>query len=213
MAFNLLAPLKKQISDIINDYKDYHNKIREVENMEFLLNSYSKEVNIFGWVRDFRSQTENAFISLTDGSTHETLQVFANKSIVPDFDNLDNIRGACIQVSGKVVKSPAKGQFIELVASDIKIIGEVQDKKSILLSKYVNLENLRGFQHLRSRFRSYNYIYKIRSTLLKNIHEFFHANNFYNLDPNVITTSDCEGAGEVFTITSMESVSDTPKIL
>jgi asparaginyl-tRNA synthetase len=204
MAFNLLAPLKKQISDIINDYKDYHNKIREVENMEFLLNSYSKEVNIFGWVRDFRSQTENAFISLTDGSTHETLQVFANKSIVPDFDNLDNIRGACIQVSGKVVKSPAKGQFIELVASDIKIIGEVQDKKSILLSKYVNLENLRGFQHLRSRFRSYNYIYKIRSTLLKNIHEFFHANNFYNLDPNVITTSDCEGAGEVFTITSMD---------
>jgi asparaginyl-tRNA synthetase len=208
MAFNPIAPLKSQIYDII---KEYCNKINENFNLidgETYLNEYSKEITVSGWVRDFRSQTENAFISLTDGSTHEALQVFANKSVVPDFDNLDNIRGACIQVSGKVVKSPAKGQLVELVASDIKIVGEVLDKKSILLSKTVNLETLRGFQHLRSRFRSYNYIYKIRSTLLKNIHEFFHANNFYNLDPNVITTSDCEGAGEVFTITSLD-INDT----
>ena len=198
MAFNPIAPLKKQVSDIISDYKTWSSISSNAES------EYNKEETILGWVREFRSQTENAFISLTDGSTYEPLQIFANKSIVPDFDNLDNIRGACIEVSGKVVKSPAKGQLIELVASNIKIIGEVQDKKSILLAKSVNLETLRGFQHLRSRFRSYNYIYKIRSTLLKNIHEFFHLNNFYNLDPNVITTSDCEGAGEVFTITSLD---------
>jgi asparaginyl-tRNA synthetase len=197
------STLKKQIVDIITDYKDYCAKPNFGVIEEEYLNAYNQQVTISGWVREFRSQTENAFISLTDGSTYEALQVFASKSVVPDFDNLENIRGACIQVSGKIVRSPAKGQLIELVASDIKIIGEVQDKKSILLAKSVNLETLRGFQHLRSRFRSYNYIYKIRSTLLKNIHEFFHANNFYNLDPNVITTSDCEGAGEVFTITSL----------
>ena len=59
----------------------------------------------------------------------------------------------------------------------------------------------------------YNYIYKIRSTLLKNIHEFFQSNNFYNLDPNVITTSDCEGAGEVFTITSLDINETRTKIV
>lgn len=199
-----IITLKKQIVDIIGDYKAYCEAPNFGVIEEEYINAYNKQVTISGWVREFRSQTENAFISLTDGSTHEALQVFASKSIVPDFDNLENIRGACIQVSGSIVRSPAKGQLIELVASDIKIVGEVQDKKSILLSKSVNLETLRGYQHLRSRFRSYNYIYKIRSTLLKNIHEFFHANNFYNLDPNVITTSDCEGAGEVFTITSLD---------
>ena len=199
-----IVSLKKQIKHIIADYKEYCENILFGLTEEEHLNAYNKEVTINGWVREFRSQTENAFISLTDGSTCEALQVFASKAVVPDFDNLENIRGACIEVSGKIVKSPAKGQLIELVASNIKIVGEVLDKKSILLSKTVNLETLRGFQHLRSRFRSYNYIYKIRSTLLKNIHEFFHLNNFYNLDPNVITTSDCEGAGEVFTITSVD---------
>lgn len=199
-----ITTLKPQIKNIIDDYTQFCNGPTFGVIEEERLDSYSKEVTIMGWVRDFRSQTENAFISLTDGSTSDILQVFASKTVVPDFDNLENIRGACIEVSGKVVRSPAKGQLIELVASNIKIIGEVQDKKSILLSKSISLETLRGFQHLRSRFRSYNYIYKIRSTLLKNIHDFFHANNFYNLDPNVITTSDCEGAGEVFTITSLD---------
>ena len=215
MSIQPIASLKPQIKNIIDDYKKYCEQIfeRDVGNEEIYANSYSKEVVINGWVREFRSQTENTFISLTDGSTSEALQVFASKAVIPDFENLENIRGACIEVSGKVVKSPAKGQLIELVASNIKIIGEVQDKKSILLSKSISLETLRGYQHLRSRFRSYNYIYKIRSTLLKNIHDFFHANNFYNLDPNVITTSDCEGAGEIFTITSLDFNETREKII
>jgi asparaginyl-tRNA synthetase len=201
-----MSILKNQIIDIINDYKIYCENFKHIETGETeenYLKLYKKEVVISGWVRDFRSQTENAFISITDGSTFDTLQIFATKTVVPDFENLENIRGSCIEVYGDIVKSPAKGQFIELVASNIKIIGKVNDKKSILLSKTVNLETLRNYQHLRSRFRSYNYIYKIRSTLIKNIHEFFQFHNFYNLDPNIITTSDCEGAGEVFTITSM----------
>ena len=213
MSIHGFITLKPQIKDIINDYTKFSEEMSADAIKEEYLASYSKEVVVSGWVREFRSQTENAFISLTDGSTSDVLQVFASKSVVPDFDNLENIRGACIEVLGKVVKSPAKGQLIELVASNIKIIGEVQDKKSILLSKTVNLDTLRGFQHLRSRFRSYNYIYKIRSTLLKNIHNFFHLNNFYNLDPNIITTSDCEGAGEVFTITSMDLNETRSKII
>ena len=91
-----------------------------------------------------------------------------------------------------------------MVCDIIEPIGIVQDKNSIILAKSVQLETLRGFQHLRSRFRTFNYIYKIRSTLLKHIHNFFHSNRFYNLDPNIITTSDCEGGGEAFTISTLD---------
>ena len=212
---NIKAPLKKQISDVFIDFEKYAEKmfVEDVGDQETYIKAYSQELTICGWIRDFRPQADNIFIGLTDGSTSDILQIFASKSVVPEVDDIENIRGACIQVSGQVVKSPAKGQIIELVASNIKIIGSVEDKKSIVLAKKVNLETLRGHQHLRSRFRSYNYIYKIRSTLLKNIHEFFHANNFYNLDPNVITTSDCEGAGEVFTITSLNIDETRSKVI
>ena len=205
-SINIKAPLKKQISDVFIDFEKYAEQmlVEDVGDQETYMKEYSQNLTICGWIRDFRPQADNVFIGLSDGSTSDILQIFASKSVVPEVDDIENIRGACIQVSGQVVKSPAKGQIIELVASNIKIIASVEDKKNILLAKKVNLETLRGYQHLRSRFRSYNYIYKIRSTLLKNIHEFFHANNFYNLDPNIITTSDCEGAGEVFTITSLD---------
>ncbi len=188
--------LPKQISNI---FSDYYNSIKTEEP-----DSYAKVWEISAWVRDFRSQSEHAFISLTDGSTSQILQVFCEKANLPNFDTLDNLRGASVRVKGLVKKSPAKGQDIEMVCESIEPIGVVMDKNSIILAKTVQLETLRGHQHLRSRFRSFNYIYKIRSQLLKHIHEFFHAQGFYNLDPNIITTSDCEGAGEVFTITSLD---------
>ena len=194
---SILLTLPSQIIDIINDYKNY---VPEDDNII----SYSKVWEICGWVRDFRSQSEHAFISIYDGSTSEVFQVFCEKSSLVNFDTLDNLRGATVKVKGLVQKSPAKGQDIEMVCQSIEPIGLINDKNSIILAKTVNLESLRGYQHLRSRFKSFNYIYKIRSTLLKNIHKFFHKNNFYNLDPNIITTSDCEGAGEVFTITTLD---------
>jgi asparaginyl-tRNA synthetase len=213
-SINIKAPLKKQISDVYADYIAYVNEMSSTDvDEESYLKAYSQELTISAWIRDFRPQADNIFIGLTDGSTVDTLQVFASKSVLPEMEDIENIRGACVKVSGHVVKSPAKGQIIELVASKINIISVVEDKKSIILSKKVNLETLRSFQHLRSRFRSYANIYKIRSTLLKNIHKFFHANNFYNLDPNVITTSDCEGAGEVFTITSLDIDETRKKII
>lgn len=194
--------LPKQISDI---FAHYYNRIKTKE-PEY----YAKVWEISAWVRDFRSQSEHAFISLTDGSTSQILQVFCEKVNLPNFDSLENLRGATVKVRGLVKKSPAKGQDIEMVCESIEPIGLVMDKNSIILAKTVQLETLRGHQHLRSRFRSFNYIYKIRSQLLKHIHEFFHAQGFYNLDPNIITTSDCEGAGEVFTISTL-NVNDIVK--
>lgn len=182
--------LPEQISDIFNQYKK---------------NNEPFDKNIKCWVRDFRLQSEFAFLSVYDGSISENLQIICNKSDLENFDQIENLRGTCIEVYGTVQESPAKGQDIEMVAKSFKIIGEVSDKKSILLSKNTNIDTLRNYQHLRSRFKVFGYVYKIRSVLLKNIHNFFHEHNFYNLDPNVITTSDCEGAGEAFIITTIDA--------
>lgn len=191
---NLINSLPKQIADIYNDFEEYCKSNED--------STYSREWEIQGWVRDFRSQSINAFISIYDGSCSENFQILCSMEILSKFDN---IRGSTIKVRGIVIKSPAKGQLIEMICTELNEIGVLQDKNSIILAKLVNLETLRGYQHLRSRFRTFGYIYKIRSELLKHIHDFFHLNRFYNLDPNIITTSDCEGAGEVFTITTIDS--------
>jgi asparaginyl-tRNA synthetase len=192
-----ISSLPIQLIDIYQDFTLYSETSDPT--------TYSKEWYIQGWVRDFRSQSDNAFVSIYDGSTSETFQLVCSKNKTTNFDTLENLRGATISARGIVIKSPAKGQLIEMVCDSIEPIGLVQDKNSIILAKTVQLETLRGFQHLRPRFRSFGYIYKIRSTLLKHIHYFFHSNRFYNLDPNIITTSDCEGGGEAFTITSLDS--------
>lgn len=193
----IVLSLPTQIIDIIDDFEKAKNQT-----------SYSKEWEIKGWVRDFRSQVDTAFVSVYDGSTSETFQLVCSRDKTANFDTLENLRGATVKAKGLVIESPAKGQIIEMVCETIEPIGLVNDKNSIILAKTVQLETLRAHQHLRARFRSFGYIYKIRSTLLKYIHKFFHSNRFYNLDPNIITTSDCEGGGEAFTIT----VLDTNKI-
>lgn len=192
-----VSSLPSQLVDIYQDFSSYSETNDPT--------TYNKEWNIKGWVRDFRSQTDNAFVSVYDGSTSETFQLVCSRDKTNGFDSLENLRGATIKAKGFVIKSPAKGQVIEMLCDTIESIGLVQDKNSIILAKSVNLETLRFYQHLRARFRSFGYIYKIRSTLLKHIHQFFHSNRFYNLDPNIITTSDCEGGGEAFIITTLDS--------
>jgi len=192
-----VSSLPIQLIDIYQDFTLFSEKADPI--------TYSKEWKVQGWVRDFRSQSDNAFVSIYDGSTSETFQLVCSRNKTVNFDTLENLRGATIKAKGIVIKSPAKGQQIEMVCDLIEPIGLVQDKNSIILAKSVQLETLRGFQHLRSRFRSFGYIYKIRSTLLKHIHNFFHFNRFYNLDPNIITTSDCEGGGEAFIITTIDT--------
>lgn len=191
-----------QLSDILDDFTEYSKSLNPL--------TYSKVWEISGWVRDFRSQTTNAFVSVYDGSTSETFQLVCSQDVTIDFIKLENLRGCTIRAKGLVIKSPSSGQMVEMLCKEINVIGALEDKNSIIQAKSIELETLRRHQHLRSRFRSYGHIYKIRSTLLKNVHNFFHANKFYNLDPNIITTSDCEGAGEVFTISTL-NINDVVK--
>lgn len=193
-----IESLPIQIIDIYRDYETFINTNQDNS-------TYSKKWEIQGWVRDFRSQTDNAFVSVYDGSTSENFQLVCSRDKTINFNTLENLRGATVKAYGVVIKSPAKGQIIEMVCESIQAIGLITDTNTIIQAKTIQLETLRGYQHLRPRFRSYGYIYKIRSVLLKHIHNFFHSNGFYNLDPNIITTSDCEGAGEVFTISTLDS--------
>lgn len=192
---SILQTLPIQISDIIKDYKNYFSEDET---------PYEKTWEVSGWVRDFCCHNDHAFLTIYDGSTPENFQIYCKKSSLPNFDIIDNLRGATVKVSVLVKKSSTKEQDIEIVCQIIEPIGLVNDKNSIILSETEYLESLRAHHHFKPRFKSFNYIYKIRSKLLKYIHKFFHNNNFYNLDPNIITTSDCEGTGEVFTITTLD---------
>jgi asparaginyl-tRNA synthetase len=152
-----------------------------------------------GWVQSYRKQSNNNFIQLYDGTHSSTLQ------IIFDGDKIENIyAGITIEVKGKIIKSPANGQLFEMKGDEINIIGNIDNPATYLpCVKGIKIENLRNCAHLRPKFQSMRAIYRIRNGVISALHAFFKLNNCLQLDPNIITTSDCEGAGEVFTITTL----------
>jgi asparaginyl-tRNA synthetase len=163
---------------------------------------------IKGWVRSVRKQANILFIQVYDGSYALSLQALllneGDKKELFSYFERDCSVGACIYIDGVIKKSPAKGQLFELHVNEGKVIGKVENPATYLPSvKGVSLEKLRETQHLRSKFKSFGCIYRVRSMLSKAVHSFFEMHNFHHLDPNVITSHDCEGAGEVFTITTL----------
>jgi asparaginyl-tRNA synthetase len=177
-----------------------------------LYNSYQQYIDnkqiitCKGWVLTSRKQSNNWFIQLYDGSSGNNLQILFN--LTQDTAELNSISsnlhaGTTIEVSGTIVNSPAKGQLFEMIGNSINILGKINDAATYLpCVKGIKIENLRSKAHLRSKFQSMRAIYRIRNCIIQGIHQFFKLHNFFQLDPNVITTSDCEGAGEVFTITT-----------
>jgi asparaginyl-tRNA synthetase len=186
------------IDSVINNEIDTVNRIDKID--------YGYTIK--GWIRAVRKQANILFIQIYDGSHALPLQTLLvnegdKKELFSYFERNSSV-GACICVSGVIKKSPAKGQLFELHINKGEIIGKVENPATYLPSvKGVSLERLRETQHLRSKFKSFGSIYRIRSTLSKAVHSFFEMHNFHHLDPNVITSHDCEGAGEVFTITTL----------
>lgn len=176
----------------------------------------NKEYVVRGWIDTTRVQKKMMFIWIYDGSCSQTLQLVFNEKLdskirqeVEPFTH----GGTTIEAKGIIIKSPAKGQLIEMTVSDCKILGKVVDTDTYLpCGKNIPIEVFRGVQHLRPKCKSYRSIYRIRSALMKFTHEFFHLMDFMHLDPNVITTSDAEGGCEVFTITELLSSGDIKTI-
>jgi len=161
-------------------------------------------VTVCGWVRTKRSSKGFAFLVLSDGSTQETLQL-----VVPDkasaFQQLHVCNtGTAIKATGILKESPAKGQKYEVEVSEIEVFGEADPEKYPLQKKGHTLEFLREIGHLRSRTNTLGAVFRLRNILATSIHEFFQDRGFVWVHTPIITSSDCEGAGELFTVTCLE---------
>ena len=164
-----------------------------------------ESVEIQGWVRTKRELKEFAFMEVNDGSFLANLQVVLNPDL-PDYENLLKHlnTGASVEVSGLLVPSPGKGQRIELKASSVKVYGDSETETYPLQKKRHSFEFLRTIGHLRSRTNTIGAIIRVRNACASAIHQFFQERGFLWIHSPIITASDCEGAGELFTVTNLD---------
>jgi len=161
-------------------------------------------VDVCGWVRSRRESKGVAFIALSDGSTQDTLQLVI-PSESPAFHELSNCNtGAAIKARGVLKDSPAKGQKLEIEVSGITIFGTADPETYPLQKKGHTMEFLREIGHLRPRSNTFGAIFRVRNVLADAVHEFFQNRGFIWVHTPIITSSDCEGAGDLFTVTSLD---------
>lgn len=162
------------------------------------------EVNVKGWVRTKRENKSVAFIALNDGSVIHNIQIVVD---VPNFDEntLKRIStGACISATGKLVASMGKGQSVEIQASALEVYGEADPDTYPLQKKGHTLEFLREIAHLRPRTNTFGAVLRMRHHLAFAIHKYFNDQGFYYMHTPIITGSDCEGAGAMFHVTTLD---------
>ncbi|XP_008564345.1 PREDICTED: probable asparagine--tRNA ligase, mitochondrial isoform X3 [Galeopterus variegatus] len=164
-----------------------------------------ERVKVQGWVRSVRSQKEVLFLHVNDGSSLESLQVVADSS----FDSRELVFGSSVEVQGQLVKSPSKRQNVELKAEKIEVIGKCDAKAfPIKYKERPTLEYIRQYPHLRCRTNVLGSILRVRSEATAAIHSFFRDNGFVNIHTPVITSNDCEGAGELFQVESSSKIKE-----
>ncbi len=174
------------------------------------VSSAEKEVLVMGWVRTHRSGKKVHFVALNDGSTVNHLQIVVDASLF-DKDTLNAIStGSCLSVRGRLRESPGTGQQIELHAGEITVFGTADTRTYPLQKKGHSLEFLREIAHLRPRTNTFGAVLRIRHELAWAVHRFFHDRDFVYLHTPIITASDCEGAGEMFRVTTLAPV-DPPR--
>ncbi len=161
------------------------------------------EVTVKGWVRTRRDSKQVSFVALNDGSMVSNLQIVVNPSLT-DEDTLRRITtGACLSVKGELVASQGKGQSVEVQAESIEILGE-SDATFPLQKKGHTWEYLREVAHLRPRSNTFGAIFRIRNNMAFAVHKFFHDKGFVYFHTPLITSSDCEGAGQMFQVTTLD---------
>jgi asparaginyl-tRNA synthetase len=160
------------------------------------------DLHVAGWVRTRRDSKAFSFIELNDGTCIGNLQIIADVGI-PGSENLHKMStGASIEVHGKLVPSPAQGQKWELHATAIHLVGEAPEDFP-LQKKGHSPEFLRSIAHLRPRTNLYGAVFRMRSKMAYAIHRFFQERDFIYVHTPIITASDCEGAGEMFRVTTL----------
>ena len=163
--------------------------------------SYGEQICVKGWVRSKRGSKGIFFIALNDGSTIKNMQIVGEDQIF-DEETIKRITtGACISVLGTLVESPAAGQASEIQATAIEILGDC-DNTYPLQKKGASWEYLRTVAHLRPRTNTFGAILRIRHNMAMAIHTYFHEHGYFYFHAPLITASDCEGAGQMFQVTT-----------
>ena len=163
----------------------------------------NKEVTLEGWIKNHRKQKEFGFISFSDGTFFTPIQiVYDNK--LKDFDEIQKFHvGSSIKVIGKVVKSPKEGQEFEVQAKEVILLGDCPEDYPIQPKKH-SREFLREQAYLRPRTNLFQAVFRIRSKAAYAIHKYFQDNDYVYLHSPIITAADCEGAGEMFRVTTLD---------
>jgi asparaginyl-tRNA synthetase len=184
-----------------------HRKI-----LDILRHGHADEtVIVQGWIRTKRELKNFSFVEVNDGSALANLQVVIAREL-PDYpDLLKQLNtGASVEVKGTLVDSPAKGQRLELQAEEIHLYGGVDSETYPLQKKRHSFEFLRSIAHLRSRTNTLGAVFRVRNSAANAVHQFFQERGFLWIHTPILTSSDCEGAGELFSVTQFD-LANVPK--
>ena len=169
------------------------------------------EVTLKGWVRTVRNQKTFAFIEINDGSTLSNFQVVANADL-PGYEKIINqlSTGVSVSVLGTLKESPGQNQELEIQAKEIAIVGACDPESYPLQKKRHSFEFLRSIAHLRPRTNTLGAVTRVRNALAFATHRFFQERGFLYIHTPMITASDCEGAGKMFGVTTLD-LENVPK--
>src|SRR5688572_29461698 len=168
--------------------------------------SIGRRVTLRGWVRTRRdSKGGFSFIELNDGSCQGNVQVVAPGELANYESQVKHLHtGASVAIDGEVKASPAKGQATEVLASRVELLGDAPAETYALQKKGHTFEFLRTIAHLRPRTNTFGAIARLRHQVSKSIHDFFHERGFLYIHTPIITASDCEGAGALFRVSTID---------
>ena len=159
------------------------------------------KVTVCGWVRTSRDSKNMAFIELNDGTSLKHLQIVIDKSQIAEISDFMKL-GTSLKVEGTLVNSAVAADSVEINAENIELLGECPPEYPLQKKRHT-LEYLRTIPHLRVRTNTFNAVFRVRSVVSAAIHEFFQNRNFVYIHTPLITASDCEGAGEMFKVTTI----------
>ncbi len=163
--------------------------------------NYNQEITVMGWVRTHRSSKAVDFIQLNDGSTIKNIQVVVDAGIASDELLKQITTGSCISVKGILVESPAQGQASEVQAKEIELFGACASDYP-MQKKGQSFEYMRQHAHMRLRTNTFGAVMRIRHNMAMAIHTYFHEHGYFYFHTPLITASDCEGAGQMFQVTT-----------
>ena len=159
-------------------------------------------INVRGWVRSRRGNKNVSFIALNDGSTIKNIQIVLDLANFPE-ENLKPVTtGSCISATGHLVASQGSGQAVEIQLTELEVYGTADPEQYPLQKKGLSMEYLRTIAHLRPRTNTFGAVFRIRHNMAMAIHQYFHEHGFFYFHTPIITASDCEGAGQMFQVTT-----------